>query len=37
MNAARRRAQTLRFGLVAATRLGAVTGFGAISNGWRED
>ncbi len=37
MNGTRRRAQTLRFGLIAASRLGQLTGFGANSTGWRDD
>ncbi len=37
MNGTRRRAQLLRFGLVASARLAAATGMGVVSSGWRED
>jgi hypothetical protein len=37
MLAARRKAQILRFGLVAASRLSYATGFAPIERDWRED
>jgi hypothetical protein len=37
MLAARRRAQILRFGLVAASRLSYATGFAPVGQDWRED
>lgn len=37
MPAARRRAQILRFGLVAAGRLSCATGFAPVERDWRED
>jgi hypothetical protein len=37
MLAARRKAQILRFGLVAASRLSVATGFAPIEHDWRED